>query len=255
MRTRTTSAAAPDRAGCYLRGVCGRVTLTKDDIDEVAAELAAEIARENVALYRKRYNVAPSDLHWIVEYGADRRVVVPAIWGYRASGKPLINVRGEQVGKQIGSGAGFRDAFRSRRCAVITDGFFEWSAARDPTWYHRSDNGLVLLAGLYQPPDASAGGGAVRPRFTILTTRANQLVAPVHNRMPVVLPAQRLDVWLTAAPEQAGPLLVSAPEDALMATRVSRRVNSVKNDDPACLTPVMEGEPAPDSDRQGKLFQ
>jgi putative SOS response-associated peptidase YedK len=240
--------------------------LTKDDIEEVAAELAAEIAGDDVALYRKRYNVAPSELHWIVESGADRRVVLPAIWGYRVSDKPLINVRGEQVGRQVGkpagkqaeSGAGFRDAFRSRRCAVITDGFFEWSAAREPTWYHRGDRGLVLLAGLYQPFDAATAapaGGAARPRFTILTTRANQLVAPVHHRMPVVLSAQRLDAWLTATPEQAGTLLVPAPEDALVATRVSRRVNSVKNDDPACLVPAVEGEAAPDSDRQGKLFQ
>ena len=231
------------------------MTLTKDDIVEIATDLGAEISAEDAGIYRKRYNVAPSDLHWIVEYGADRRVLLPATWGYVASGRPLINVRGEQVG----SGAGFREAFRSRRCVVVTDGFFEWTPARAPFWYHRGDGGLLLLAGLHQPADGTAPG-TPRPRFTILTTRPNKLVAAVHNRMPVVIEEDRLDDWLTAPPAEIAALIAPAPEHTLIATPVSRRVNSVKHDDPACLAGVAfpEGDSraaaGTTDDRQRKLF-
>jgi putative SOS response-associated peptidase YedK len=228
--------------------MCARVTLTVEDIDELAETLAAELAPEDARRYKRRYNVAPSDRHWIVERGPDGRLLLPATWGYlptfptspagRAR-KPLINVRGEQVG----SGHGFRDAFASRRCAVVTDGFFEWDGQRHPFWYHRPDGGLVLLAGLYQ----DAPGGDRDRRFTVLTTRPNKLIAAVHDRMPVIVSAERLDDWLTAPLADAAALIRPAPEEALIATPVSRRVNAVKNDDPACLAPA-------EADAQGSLF-
>jgi putative SOS response-associated peptidase YedK len=146
-------------------------------------------------------------------------------------------------GEQVGSGHGFRAAFESRRCAVVTDGFFEWDAQRHPFWYHRAAGGLVLLGGLYQ--DASAGDRD--PRFTVLTTRPNRLIAAVHDRMPVIVPDARLDDWLTAAPAEAAALIRPAPEEALIATPVSRRVNSVAHDDAACLAPA-------EADAQGSLF-
>ena len=62
--------------------MCARVTLTIDDIDEIAEMLDAEVGPEDGHRYKRRYNVAPSDTHWILEYGADRRVLVPATWGY-----------------------------------------------------------------------------------------------------------------------------------------------------------------------------
>ena len=74
-----------DRAGGGLRSetaMCARVTLTIDDIDEIAGMLDAELSPEDARRYKRRYNVAPSDRHWILEYGADRRVLVPAKWGY-----------------------------------------------------------------------------------------------------------------------------------------------------------------------------
>jgi len=225
--------------------MCARVTLTTDDIEEIAGVLDAELSPEDARLYKRRYNVAPSDTHWILEYGADKRVLVPAKWGYVPSSqsgrarKPVINVRGEQVG----SGHGFREAFASRRCAVVTDGFFEWDARRAPYWYHRADGGLVLLAGLFQ----GAAETERDPRFTVLTTRPNKLIAAVHDRMPVIVPAGHIDEWLTAPPAQAAALIRPAPEDALIAMPVSKRVNSVRNDDAACLAPA-----APEA--QGNLF-
>ena len=146
-------------------------------------------------------------------------------------------------GEQVASGHGFREAFASRRCAVVIDGFFEWNKQRAPFWYHRADGGLILLAGLYH--DVLAGEH--EQRFTVLTTRPNKLISVIHDRMPVIVPEARVDDWLTAPPAAAASLIAPAPEDALIATPVSRRVNSVKNDDAACLA-------APQPDAQGSLF-
>ena len=230
--------------------MCGRATLTNEDFGEIASELDAEFSPEDAALYRPRYNVAPSDRHWIVEPGADRRVLLPAVWGYRVSGRPLINVRGEQVA----SGRGFREAFQARRCLVVTDGFLEWDRDKSPRWFHRPTGGLVLLAGLYQPaePGSRDPDAPARPRFTILTTRPNRLVGEIHTRMPVIVAPAAIDEWLTAPPASAGALIQPAPEDFLIATRLSKRVNSVRNDDPACLQPAELVPPPPEA--QGRLF-
>jgi putative SOS response-associated peptidase YedK len=222
--------------------MCGRATLTNQDFEEVAAELDAAFAPDDARLYRRRYNIAPTDLHWTVASSGGRRVLVPTVWGYLAAGRPLINVRGEQVG----SGRGFREAFRSHRCLVVTDGFYEWDRQKVPSWYHRPGGGLVLLAGLFQDP------AGARPRFTILTTRPNRVVAEVHERMPVIIAPAAIDEWLTADPARAAALIAPAPDDTLVATRVSKRVNSVKNDDPACVRP--EDPTGLDAPAQGSLF-
>jgi putative SOS response-associated peptidase YedK len=112
--------------------------------------------------------------------------------------------------------------------------------------FHRADDGLVLLGGLFQRPK----GADVHARFTVLTTRPNATIAKVHDRMPVILPTGRLDEWLTAEPVEAARLIGPAPEDALVATAVSKHVNSVRNDDPACVGPAEHGA-AP---LQGSLF-
>ena len=163
-------------------------------------------------------------------------MLVPAVWGYVVRDRPLINVRGEQVM----SGAGFREAFANRRCLMVTDGFYEWNGAKRPTWFHRQDDGLVLLAGLFQRSDG-------RSRFTVLTTRPNRRVAGIHNRMPVIVSAEAVDGWLIGSTSEAARLIEPAPEEYLVATAVSARVNSVRHDDPECLAP-------PEPDRQSSLF-
>jgi putative SOS response-associated peptidase YedK len=250
--------------------MCGRMTLTTSDIADVAADLAAEIDTEDAARYRVRFNVAPSDTHWIVDARGGRRVLHPAIWGYLVAGPtkpvPLINVRGEQ----LATGRGFRAAFAGRRCVVVSDGFLEWTkAGREPFWFHRAEGDLVLLAGLTQdateappPPSqlpsvSSPSALPLRPpRFTVITTRPNALVAGVHNRMPVVLTPDAVETWLTAPPATAAALLAPAPDDALIATPVSKRINSVKNDDAACLAPRAGPDPRSvlEGPRQRSLF-
>jgi putative SOS response-associated peptidase YedK len=211
--------------------VCARFTLRKKKIREIADELEAELGPDDEPLYRVRYNAAPTNLSWIVDGGAHARVLRAATWSYLVGDgqRRLINVRGENVG----SGGGFRDAFGSRRCVVVTDGFYEWPAAKGqaPTFFHRADDGLVLLGGLWQ----RARPGEDHPRFTVLTTRPNRPVARVHDRMPVVIAPDALASWLGDDAAAAATLIGPAPDDALVGTLVSKHVNNVRNDDESCV--------------------
>jgi putative SOS response-associated peptidase YedK len=225
--------------------MCGRFTLTRKDFRALAAELDAVFDDDIAAMYKARYNIAPTDQHWIVREKREQRDLLPArfglvnSWAKDAKGAARqINARSETVH----TARAFRDAFERRRCVIPADGFFEWTGtkeARQPLWFHREDGALLLFAGLYESWEPSEGE---RQRtFTIVTTRANALMAPVHDRMPVILPEEALDDWLDPRHEDAAALaklLVPAPADLLIATPVSQRVNSVKNDDPACLEPA-----------------
>src|SRR3954469_11315937 len=206
--------------------MCGRVTLTASDVHAVAAALEAEISAENAALYRPRYNAAPSDRHWIVQPSPRGRVMLPAVWGLAGKDRGLvINVRSETAEKR------FRQAFQGHRVVVPADGFYEWTGPRDarrPIWFRPRAGGLLYLAGLAESlPDG-------RLAFSILTTEAAGEVARVHDRMPVLLPREKIQAWLER-PDSG--LLVPAPPDFLTATEVSPRVNDVRNDDPSVLEP------------------
>ena len=220
--------------------MCARYTLRKPRLADLAEALDAEVAPEDEQVYKPRYNVAPSSLGWVVVYGADRRVVRPARWNYRtAAGRLLVNIRSETFG--FGR---FRESFATNRCAVITDGFYEWPGDEGPpTWFHAADDGPVLLGGLLK---LSAVAGA-SPAFAVMTTEPNRVVAGIHDRMPVVIESARLDDWLTGDSEAAQALMKPAPARSLVARKVSKHVNKVKNDDPDCIA-----ERGPDE--QGSLF-
>ncbi|MEZ4441832.1 MAG: SOS response-associated peptidase [Polyangiaceae bacterium] len=220
--------------------MCGRFTLTVHQLGDVVDLLGASIDPELLAGYHPRYNVAPGETHWLLRQKEGRREVIPAGWG-------LINhwAKDPRVGfKQINARAetlttrpAFRDAFRQRRGVVLADGFYEWrgpKGAREPLRFHRPDDGLMLLAGLYEgwrDPET----GDFRRTFTIVTTKPNRLVAPIHDRMPVVIEMEDLDAWLTGeAPET---LLHPAPDDALVMEPASPRLNQAGQDDPDVLDP------------------
>jgi putative SOS response-associated peptidase YedK len=213
--------------------MCARYTLRKRSLADVADSLAAEWSADDEQLYRPRYNVAPTDVAWVVVARGESRVLRPARWKYLIGAKRLlVNIRSESIG--FGR---FRDVFSSRRCAVVADGFYEWPANDgEPVWFHPSDDGLVLLGGLLQ----SAKVSGAHPRFSVLTTRPNALVANVHDRMPVIVGAAHLDGWLTDDPTTALKMLAPAPVGALVATNVSNYVNNVKHDDPGCVAPRSE---------------
>ena len=146
-----------------------------------------------------------------------------------------INARAETVDTR----PAFRNAWRrSRRCIVPADGFYEWTGpkdARKPLWFHRPNGELLLFAGLYESWQPSPETWQLT--FTIITTEANDLVRPIHDRMPVILNADDVEEWLFQgnAADAVRRLLVPVSYDYLEVTPASTRVNSVKNDDPACL--------------------
>lgn len=222
--------------------MCGRFTLTIEDQEQLAKLLGADADAYLQQHYRPRYNIAPTDEHWIVRVKQERRELLPAKWGLVNSwakdakgAARQINARGETADTR----AAFRDAFKSRRCVVPADGYYEWTGSKDarqPHWFHRPDRGVFLMAGLYEtwfPPDAER-----QRTFTILTTRPNAVSTPIHDRMPAILTDEdTIDAWLYGEDDPAAlkRLLAPAPDDYLVVSRVSPRVNSVKNDDPELL--------------------
>src|SRR4051812_34140939 len=146
--------------GYNLPPMCGRMTLTRRELQEIADELGAAFAPETAAAHHPRYNVAPTDPHPVLRLVGGGRRLETARWGFPSrlpSGKrraPLINVRSETV--RFSRPVALVDG----RCVVPADGFYEWKrSTRQPIWFHRPDGGLLLLAGLWE-------GGC----FTVLTT-------------------------------------------------------------------------------------
>lgn len=233
--------------------MCGRFTLTRTSLREVAEALEADFDADDAAAYKPRYNVAPGDRAWIVVHEQGRRRIAAARWGFPQDYGPrqddpvgLINARAETAADK----PTFRGAFVRGRCGVITDGFYEWGGAkghRQPLWFHTPRRELLLLGGLWRERTDDETGEVER-RFTVLTTEANAVVSPAHARMPAIIPGPTLGRWLTPPPlrrddqqrlvgELRG-LLRPADNSLLLATPVSSRVNNARNDDPACI----EGE-------------
>ena len=154
-------------------------------------------------------------------------------------GNRMINARAETVSERTV----FRDALRRRRCLVLADGFYEWQgagAARRPMRVVMRSGEPFAFAGLWsvwRDPD----GNRV-PSCAIITITANDLLSPIHDRMPVVLPRHMEDFWLDRAIDDAATLasvLAPYPNDAMEAYEVSTLVNSAANDGPEVIVAVV----------------
>ncbi len=216
--------------------MCGRFTLTRGERAELEDEMGLPRGSLNPG-YEPRYNIAPTDQHFIVRQRLEDRELVAAKWGlinhWTPAGKKvagLINARAEGIDKR----PAFREAFLKRRCIVPADGFFEWTGPKEerrPLWFHRPDTGLFWFAGLYESWYPRPG---VRERtFTIVTTRPNEVMRPIHDRMPVVLSEDQTDAWLNPSetdPSRLKKLLAPPPDELLVYRPVSPLLNSPKND-------------------------
>lgn len=214
--------------------MCGRYTLASPG--NVVAEL---FGLGEVPALRPRYNIAPTQQVAVVRAAGVRVELGMLRWGLVPSwakdltiGQKLINARAETVAEK----PSFRAALRARRCLVVADGFYEWQPAggRKQPWYFQFRDGRVFaFAGLWErwaPP-----GIDPIESCTIVTTEANEVVAPVHGRMPVILTVENGRRWLAGGPiEGLQALLAPFPPDKMRAHPVSLRVNSPANDDPAC---------------------
>src|SRR5262249_18590577 len=233
--------------------MCGRFTLTRQDRRELAALLGVD--EKDLRDYQPHYNIAPTQDHFVVRSRYETRSLVPARWGLvnrwatnNSSSASCINAKAETVEIR----PSFREAFARRRCVVPADGFYEWRGPRsnrEPLWIHRADGGLLWFAGLYESWQPEPGKW--QRTFTIITTRANRLIEPVHDRMPVIFDERAAEDWMN--PDEPDPLrlktlLVPTPSDQLLLPPASLLVNSVENDGPELLVP---GRTSP---IQGHLF-
>ena len=219
--------------------MCGRYTLSTP-LEALEQRFHAVLSREVSA---PTYNAAPSQALPVICNTHPQEIIVSA-WGFvpewaagRADVKPLLNARAETVATK----PTFRQAFRSKRCLVLSDGFYEWKRAGKSKVPHRialKSGTLFAFAGIWSTVHDSSG----RPymTFAILTTEANALVAQIHNRMPVILHARDEATWLNqrCPLDEAQALLAPFPADLLTLYEVSPKVNSPVYNTPDALHPV-----------------
>jgi putative SOS response-associated peptidase YedK len=228
--------------------MCGRFGLTRGPSRELADLLGVDAA--DLSFHRPRYNIAPTQEHFVLTSEYERRKVLPARWGLVNRGA-RDNSRAAQcinaMAETVQAKPSFREAFQQRRCLVPADGFYEWRGpkqSRSPVWFHAQDGGLLFFAGLYEEwyPDR----GTSETTFTILTCAPNQVTGQIHNRMPVILPDPKAqEDWIN--PREPNPLslkrlLIPAPDDLLRMQPASSLVNNVRNDGPELLVPDERGQ-------------
>ena len=211
--------------------MCGRFTLTKDK-DEIEDRFEIHI---DPAMFTKNYNAAPSQILPIITNEEQEQAsfhkwgLIPHWAKDETIGNKLINARGETIAEK----PSFRDAAEKRRCLVITDGFYEWQRSggeKQPYRITLADESLFTFAGLWESWKAEDGRD-VRT-FTIITTEPNELMKPIHNRMPVMLTPDNERVWISdESLEDVMHLLQPYDEKEMNAYPVTKKVNSPKNND------------------------
>jgi putative SOS response-associated peptidase YedK len=218
----------------YLRKgelkMCGRFTQRAD-----AKALAKAFEVAEVPAVEARYNIAPTQDILAVRETADGREMTFLKWGLvpswakdRSIGAKLINARAETVGEK----PAFREAFRKRRCVIPADGFYEWQKTeqgKQPFFFRMIDERPFGFAGLWERWE---GEGRVVNSCAILTTEANEVLRPVHDRMPVILHPGDYELWLdedVRKRELLSDLLRPYPASEMTAYPVSTLVNSARS--------------------------
>jgi putative SOS response-associated peptidase YedK len=228
--------------------MCGRYSLSSPDADLLSRRFAvgesASLAKDEAP----RYNIAPTDPVLAVrrvegdgnELGRLRWGLVPGRWAEKGGGRPLINARAESIDRQ----PAFRESFAERRCLIPADGFYEWLAderGKRPLWFSRADGELFAFAGIWAELPERSGDGVLHS-CAIVTTEPNDLVRPIHDRMPVVLVPEAESAWLDpdADARDLRELLAPAPDGMLVAREVGDFVNDVREDGPHLIEPREE---------------
>ena len=222
--------------------MCGLFTLFEAD-----KVLSKEFGVSGVPPLSPRYNIAPSQPIAAVRAphtGAGRELallrwgLIPSWSKDPAIGNRLINARAETVQEK----PSFLNAFRRHRCLIPTNGFYEWQRqerGKQPYFVRMRDERIFAFAGLWDRWESPDDG--VIETCAILTTAANAVLAPIHGRMPVILPQAEYARWLDPAlkdPDSLSPLLVPFPPEEMLAIPVSPRVNAPSTDDEKCIAPL-----------------
>ena len=218
--------------------MCGRITLRHPNRAILAflREATGEVPVPG-------FNLGPGTERLIVRRkngnGSGREAVflrwgfVPA-WSREEKPAGIVNARAETVAEK----PSFREAFRKRRCLVPADGFYEWrreEGRRQPFFFSLPEDRPFALAGIWEERRRE---DEVSQTFCLLTTEANELMAPIHDRMPAMLDEAAAEIWLGAESERnAAEVLRAFPSERMVVRPVSSFVNKIGNEGPDCLTP------------------
>ncbi|AOV07208.1 hypothetical protein BI350_06410 [Sporosarcina ureilytica] len=213
--------------------MCGRFSMTSP-IEQI--QLAFELSNLSELNLTPRYNVAPSQqVFSIISDGENKRGgflkwgLVPSWSKDSKIGYKMINARSETVDTK----PSFKNLLKRRRCLIVADGFYEWKnedGKKQPFRIKMKDDRVFAFAGLW---DRWQSNGETIQSCTIITTEANDVVSDIHDRMPVILPKEKQEIWLNPAvqePKHLKQLLQPYTSDEMTAYQVSTLVNSPKND-------------------------
>jgi putative SOS response-associated peptidase YedK len=225
-------------------GMCGRITQKSKD------QLGLNIVSLVEPLHAPpRYNGSPGQEQWVVRQHpkTEARTLDRLLWGLIPhwcsdpdGGRKPINAKAETVA----SLPTFRDAYRRRRCLVPVDSFFEWKSIRGvkpkrPYAIGKKSGEPFALAGIWENWQRPGTDEWIRT-FAIITCPANDLVRPIHDRMPVIVAPIQYDLWLSSLDLDPHDLLVPFPSEPMRMWPISTQVNKPENDDPSILEPVDE---------------
>lgn len=219
--------------------MCGRYSLITD-----AEKLAEHLRVLRQIRFQPSYNIAPSQkILNIVELDDGSRKAVNLFWGLVPSwskdskiNSRLINARMETIREK----PSFRSAFKHRRCLIPADGFFEWQkreVGKQAFHIHRIDQQPFAFAGLWEQWQHDT---ETIYSCTIITTAANELIQPIHDRMPVIITPENYHDWLnkSAHSDDAYDLLDKQSYNNMMTMAVGDWVNNPKHDDERCIQPI-----------------
>ena len=223
--------------------MCGRFTLRTP-----ANQLVEQFGLDTMPELRPRYNIAPTQQVPIIRppgSGPSRQLtfvrwgLIPSWAKEAAIGNRMVNARGETVAEK----PSFREAFKRRRCLVVADGYYEWKRtgrAKQPYYIRLRDEAPLAFAGLWESWRGPRDMLLDEPleTCTIITTDANELTSPIHDRMPVILDTNQYEFWLDSEFQESAPLLALLQpydDDDLVADPVSTYVNSPAHDDATCI--------------------
>ena len=216
--------------------MCGRFTL-RTSLNVLLQQFAIEMLPDQQLLFEPRYNIPPTVDIPVIRYADEKRRLSLMRWGLLPSWTkdpkktPLLNnARAETVAEK----PSFRTAFKKRRCLIPVDRFYEWKTigkAKQPYYFRRQDERPFAFAGLWETWNDIES-------CTIITTEANELMAPIHHRMPVVLATNDYDEWMDPAAADLATLLLPCPADELICYPVDPVVNNSRNEGPQCIVPM-----------------
>lgn len=223
--------------------MCGRF-VKKSDKEQLRKRFGFDDPPQEVLL-EPRYNIAPSQDHPVLIVSQDKRILSMMKWGLVPSwskdpkiGYKMINARAEGIEQK----PSFKTPLRRKRCLIMADGFYEWykpdKKTKIPYYFKLKSDEPFAFAGLW---DLWQSGDEKLKTFTIITTLPNELMKPIHNRMPVILSESSESRWLDPEitdPDYILPLLKPYPTDDMECFKVSTIVNSPKNDTSDCVVPT-----------------